>query len=397
MRKILLIEPSPTLRQAMLRLLDKHKYTLEAFDDVHAGFEQLIKAYSDYEGVVLGWPEESQSDTDELLAILCEPPFDQVPLVVLAHEADSAILGWVSGRKHTAFIMWDNYDDTIQTLPKILNREYEEPHLDFQTESPIQVLLVDDSPTARVKFKRLLNTCGCETDTAANATEAMEKAINGNYDIAIIDYFMPDENGDSLCKKLRTNPQTASIIPAVLTSTYLDKVIQSSLAAGAVECMFKNESDALFKARVAAMSRSIRITNRIEQERTRLEGILSSVGDGVYGVNKEGLITFANPATYQILGYPENMQLIGHHPDALFHRYESINTHASPTDTHYLEQATRQGKQLHGIESIFTRHDGTPIQVEMTIYPLSINDQVEGAVVAFRDVSVRKLLEEELK
>jgi diguanylate cyclase (GGDEF)-like protein len=46
---------------------------------------------------------------------------------------------------------------------------------------------------------------------------------------------------------------------------------------------------------------------------------------------------------------------------------------------------------------MFVRTDGTPIHVEETIYPLHINGQHEGAVIAFRDISMRKLLEEELK
>jgi signal transduction histidine kinase len=38
------------------------------------------------------------------------------------------------------------------------------------------------------------------------------------------------------------------------------------------------------------------MTRHLEQERQRLAGILASVGDGVYGVDKSGTITFINPA-----------------------------------------------------------------------------------------------------
>jgi len=397
MSKILFIEASATLRHAMSRLFQQHGYDYDAFDEFCVGLEQLVRSGKHYDGIVIGWPEETTESTDELLTILCEPPFVDVPLIVLAHEADSGKLGWVTGRNQTAFLMWDTFEDTIRTLPKLLNYQVTEPCLDIETDMPIRVLMVDDSPTARVKFRRLLDSCGYDVDTAASATEAFEKARQSHFDIAIIDYFMPDENGDSLCRKLRNHPQTATIMPAVLTSTYLDKVIQSSLAAGAVECMFKNESDDLFKTRVAAMSRTIRITKRIEQERIHLDGILSSVGDGVYGVNRNGLITFVNPATRQILGYQDDVALIGYHPDTLFHKYESVNSFASTIDSHYLQQSIRDGKELQGIETIFTRTDGTPLQVELTIYPLHIDGVHDGAVVAFRDVSVRKLLEDELK
>jgi diguanylate cyclase (GGDEF)-like protein/PAS domain S-box-containing protein len=184
---------------------------------------------------------------------------------------------------------------------------------------------------------------------------------------------------------------------AVLTSTYLDKVIHSSLAAGAVECMFKNEADDLFRARVASMSRTVRTSKRLEQDRTWLEGILTSVGDGVYGVNTSGVITFINPAARQMLGYDPHIQLIGTHPNELFHITAHENAQAKTADLVHIDQAIRYGKELHGVESVFTRTDGTPIQVELTIYPLYIDGLHEGAVIAFRDVSLRKLLEEELK
>ena len=88
------------------------------------------------------------------------------------------------------------------------------------------ILIVDDSPTARVKFRRHLEQAGCEVVTASCSAEALKIATNESFDIAIIDYYMPDENGDVLCKRLRSNPKTANIILAVLTSTYSDKVIQ---------------------------------------------------------------------------------------------------------------------------------------------------------------------------
>lgn len=400
MSKILFIEKSATLRHAMHKLLIRHDYDVEVAPDFDSGLAQLMASESGpgYDGVILGWPNQTHTSTDELLAVLSELPFSELPLLVLANDADSAKMGWVSGRTQTAFLMWDTYEDAVKTLPTLLSQQVIEPCCDQEANVQIRVLLVDDSPTARVKFRKLLDKCGYDTTTASCAGEAFEKALQEKFDIAIVDYFMPDENGDALCRRLKKNPHTASIIPAVLTSTYLDKVIQSSLAAGAVECMFKNEADDLFKARVASMSRSVRYTKRIEQERTRLEGILSSVGDGVYGVNRNCMITFTNPAARQLLGYTSADELMGKHADTLFHKYENLTEATSiNNDLHYLAQAIQKGSEMHGIESIFNKVDGSPMQVELTIFPLRIGGQLEGAVVAFRDVSLRKLLEQELK
>ena len=93
MSKILFIETSATLRHAMTRLLQQHGYEFDVYEEFNAGLEQLIRSGNHYDGVILGWPDENTSSTDELLAILCEAPFDEIPLIILAHEADSAKLG----------------------------------------------------------------------------------------------------------------------------------------------------------------------------------------------------------------------------------------------------------------------------------------------------------------
>ena len=398
MNSILVIEQSATLRHALKKHLSEHGFTAWCEESFKAGLHRLNNDTNccNFSGVILSWPTQTHTSMDELLAELSERDSEELPLLVMAHEPDPAKLNWVASRSNTGFLLWNDHQDVPDTLKKLLSHETgsiaeDTVALEFE---PIRVLLVDDSPTARVKFRKLLDQNGYHVDTASNVTEAFEKAKANYYEIAIIDYFMPDATGDVLVKKLRTHPGTASIISAILTSTYLDKVITDSLSAGAVECMFKNEADDLFVARVAAMSRTIRTTKIIDAERFRLEGILSSVGDGVYGVNSEGLITFVNPAVRKILGFDNETLITGRRPEDVFHN-QLDDTH--PTDSSYIKQAIQFDQEFHSIETVYIRNDGTPIQVELTIYPIRNDNQQEGAVIAFRDVSVRKLLEEELR
>lgn len=391
MQSILIIEPSSTLRHALRRLLDHH-YQVVTEEEFSRGLHQLHS--SRFDAVVLGWPNQTQAVTDELLALLSDDPLIDLPVLTLAHEPDPAKLNWISGRPHSAFLLWENYYDIRETLVQLLNTSV--PILaDEEDGDIISVLLVDDSPTARVKFSRLLKDSGhYQVTTASSVEEALEKLEHASVEIAIIDYFMPDQNGDALCRILREKSSTANIVSAILTSTYSDKVITDALAAGAVECMFKNEPDNLFLARVSAMRRTVNMTRGIEQKRRHLEGILASVGDGVYGVNRDGIVTFANPAVGKIMGF-EKQSLIGKSAQETLQIYCPVDQEHGGTCN--LDKTLQQGQPQHAVESTFIRSDGTPIHVEETIYPLNINGQHEGAVIAFRDISVRKLLEEELK
>ena len=400
MQRILIIEPSATLRRALTKQL-QGAYGVEEADGYEAGLRRLADAPGDLQAVLFSWPAHSNPHTDDLLAVLGEAPLAGLPVAILAQDADATLLDWVSGRAHTALLSWEAFQESRASLDKLLGKAAQSgadraPRVSGPDGEPIRILVVDDSPTVRAKLRRLLGRSGYHTVTAANVAEGLELARGEPIDIAIVDYFMPDATGDVLCHQLRADPRTAGITSAVLTSTYLDQVISESLAAGAVDCMFKNESDELFLARVAAMSRAVQSTKRIERERQRLQGILSSVGDGVYGVDGNGQVTFINPAALRLLGYDSQAALEGRAPQEIFHS-DCPDLGECAGDECHLRQALEQGVPADNVETVFTRRDGTAIQVELTIHPLRIEGRMEGAVVAFRDVSVRKLLEEELK
>ena len=212
----------------------------------------------------------------------------------------------------------------------------------------------------------------------------------------ISDYFMPGGNGDTLCQLLRDDERTASMATAIITGTYSDKAIINSLAAGATECMFKNEPDELFLARINSMSRSLRAIRTLRNDHKHLEGILTSVGDGVYGVDCTGIITFINPVGKEILGYSRDDKIIGQSAHALFHsRYEDGTP--NPPDQCLLQKAYQNGDQFRAWATNFFHKAGKLVPVECTVYPLTLDSKLQGSVVAFRDVSERRLLLEELK
>ena len=305
MHKILYIESSDSQRDRLTRLLIKHDFVVVGIRRFEEAIS-LIKSVAEdkqYDAVILSWPGNTQTSTDEFLAALAEPDLAGLPVLVIAHEADAAKLTWVSGRARTAFLLWPDHQHAPQSLTKLLAGPSAGSRIHVESEDPIRVLLVDDSSTSRSNFRKLLHSAGYQTETAASAAEALERIQQIEFDIAIIEYFMPDQNGDDLVRQLKTHSRSAALQCIILSSTYLDSVITDSLEAGAVECLLKNESDELFLTRIGVISRTVQMTRYLEQERQRLAGILASVGDGVYGVDTSGLITFINPAAKEILGY----------------------------------------------------------------------------------------------
>lgn len=400
--RVLLIARSATIRHIGSHFLIKAGYEIEMARDCTAALKRFAAvegAANSFHAVVLGSLDPGIPGATKLLSMLETPGYASLPVLTLAHDPDKQLSAWVGRRAHTAFLLWADYQQSSETLERLLSETLPDRSEHASTQplvQPIRVLFVDDSRTVRVKYRRLLTANGYQAKTACSVSEGLEKAIEAEYDIAIIDYFMPDGTGDQLCRRLRDNNATSNITTAIITATYHDSAIQQSLEAGAVECMFKNESDDLFLARIDAMSRHIRAHKLILNDRKRLGGILRSVGDGVYGVDSTGRISFVNPACLRILGYDPQAQMIGKLAHQLFH-YADVEGNSINETFCQLQQAYQGGEQIDAGETVFWHKSGTPIPIEFTVYPLNIEEKREGSVVAFRDVSERKLLEQELR
>ena len=128
------------------------------------------------------------------------------------------------------------------------------------------------------------------------------------------------------------------------------------------------------------------------EERTRL--ILGSVGDGIIGLNTKGEVTFANPAVFSLLGYSEE-EFIGRSMHLLVH-YADPDGRPFPIENCSMYMSTVDGKTRHAEDEVLWRKDGTPLSVEYTTTALFKDDEIQGSVVVFRDISERKQTEANL-
>ena len=69
------------------------------------------------------------------------------------------------------------------------------------------ILVVDDDKSILRTFTRILQKSGYEIDVAETGKEAIEKADNRNYDLALVDIRLPDMDGTDLLAKLKMQLQ----------------------------------------------------------------------------------------------------------------------------------------------------------------------------------------------
>jgi PAS domain S-box-containing protein len=125
-----------------------------------------------------------------------------------------------------------------------------------------------------------------------------------------------------------------------------------------------------------------------EEARKRLELLLESTGEGVYGINLEGICTFANGSAAAMLGCArddllgQNMHFLMHHTDGDGQPY--------PVERCPIYRAFREGHGCRIDDECFFRADGSSFAVEYSSYPIFDDGVVRGAVVTFSDVTARK-------
>jgi|SRR5579864_1015782 len=66
-----------------------------------------------------------------------------------------------------------------------------------------KILYVEDKPERLFLMKAFLQRKGYEVLTAANGLEALALAKDGAIELAVIDFYMPDLNGDVVARRIK--------------------------------------------------------------------------------------------------------------------------------------------------------------------------------------------------
>ncbi|NIA11882.1 MAG: response regulator [Nitrospiraceae bacterium] len=75
-----------------------------------------------------------------------------------------------------------------------------------------KILIIDDSATVRKYLKWLFTNYDNEVDTAETGTDGLRRWKEGQYDIILIDLFLPDVDGLSLVKEIRNKDQKTCLV-----------------------------------------------------------------------------------------------------------------------------------------------------------------------------------------
>jgi PAS domain S-box-containing protein len=118
------------------------------------------------------------------------------------------------------------------------------------------------------------------------------------------------------------------------------------------------------------------------------QSILNAAGDGIVGIDADGVITFANPAAATMVGWGLQ-DLVARDLHSLLHHTKADGS-AYARDECPMLASLVDGSIHHCDRDVYWRKDGTSFAVSYTSTPLVEGSRATGAVVVFRDVTARR-------
>lgn len=382
--RIMLVEPSATMRYVLKNYTDSNGYDTEgftAFDKAYNALKRQFEVFdSEYRCVMIGWPSVRDKDSEAFLQLLESPDFHDLPVIVLSQDLRADARAWVAGRNHTVLVRWKEYRTVKDLLEQQLEQNFDSDHDVFQSKfsnEDISILVVDDSPSIRYALRDLLKLQGYEVTVVGSHSQAIHAVHEQQFDIAVLDYYLQDSTGDELCQEIISDSEAGDITCTILTGTYSDHIIKRSLRAGAVECMFKNESSELLLARIDAISRMVRQRKELQMNYLKMDVVIDSLNGAVLSYDDDGILRFSNSRALQILGYAQGDEFIGHHVGEVLAR-------SMPNPN------TREE-----LESEFFNANRESLKVKYTSQDLIEDNRRNGTVLRFRLLEATKAVAQE--
>lgn len=135
---------------------------------------------------------------------------------------------------------------------------------------------------------------------------------------------------------------------------------------------------------------------KLNDREERLQLLLDSTAEPIYGLDPHGNCTFCNRAFLRTLGYLDASDLLGKNMHRTIHHSRADGSNYPETECRVFE-AFRTGCETHVDDEVVWRSDGTCLPVEYWSHPVKHAGKIVGCVVTFVDITVRKTAQDALR
>ncbi|HEU5190057.1 MAG TPA: response regulator [Methylomirabilota bacterium] len=247
---------------------------------------------------------------------------------------------------------------------------------------PGLILTVDDEPANRYAVSRVLMQAGYDVIEATTAGDALRLCLERKPDLIVLDVKLPDMSGYEVCRRLKGNPDTATILVLQVSATFVhSQDTVRSLDAGADSYLTQPVEPPVLVATVGALLRLRRAEEALRDSEARYRVLFERNPLPAWVVDMDAsTIVAVNDAAVERYAYSREAFLAMRIGDL----------HAPADVPAVLTQLDGVPGQI-GVWRHRTR-DGTDMDVELTATPIRFGKHRACIVIAI-DVTERRRLE----
>jgi PAS domain S-box-containing protein len=243
------------------------------------------------------------------------------------------------------------------------------------------VLVVDDDDAARYAKSRMLRQAGYRVLESVSGGEALRSVAACNPDLILLDVRLPDINGLEVCRRIKANPDTASIPVLQMSASFRDDRSKvAGLEGGADGYITEPVEPTLLVATIGAFLRTRAAEQSVRDLALEWQVTFEAISDGVALVDLEGRIVRSNAALALLLGRPAG-ELAG----------VPLNQLLPPAPGESdLWRGLKPGNRQQAERTAGAR------TFLLTVDPVADGGRPRGGVCIVRDVTERKLMDQRL-
>lgn len=140
----------------------------------------------------------------------------------------------------------------------------------------MRILIADDDPAILANLANLVNEIGHEPYCVTSGMEVFNLLSEKEYDIAIIDWKLPDKTGCEICRDIREQEGAEHIYIIMLSSDEKTENIRLALESGANDYLTKSFNSIELKARVNVGIRTARLEKQMKEMNEKLKLLAST-------------------------------------------------------------------------------------------------------------------------
>ncbi len=258
------------------------------------------------------------------------------------------------------------------------------------------ILIVDDNPDhAQLAKDKLLSTNPeYQINIAHSGTECLKVLCQNNFDVLLLDYNLPRENGLELLSRLKKTYQLPVIF---VTGQGNEKIAVNAMKSGAYDYITKSTNYLnilpliVEKAISAFQTKKLqaRLQKSLEESEEKYRDLVENANDLICTLDSTGKITTTNKQAASFFHYPKNEILKMNLKQFIFPDVrKNISTFIQET----IEQGTVSGFKTKLIDK-----EGKEIIVEINASLIKQNGKISGIRTIMRDITQREKMEAEIK